>query len=191
MKKVTLSLAAGLLLVSATTFAQSWSVDKMHSSIGFGVTHLTISEIQGNFNTFDGKITDAKADFDGAKIEFTADVNSINTNVEPRDKHLKSADFFDAEKMPTIAFKSKTFKKAGGKNYKVTGDLTMHGVTKPVTFDAVYNGSTVNPMSKKTMAGFTVTGNVKRSDFGVGASMPEAMLSENVKLKANFEFSKD
>ena len=189
MKKVTI-IAAGLML-SASAFAQSWSVDKMHSNIGFGITHLTINEIQGNFNSFDSKITDAKADFDGAKIEFSADVNSINTNVEPRDKHLKSADFFDAEKMPTLSFKSKTFKKTSGKNYKVTGDLTMHGVTKPVTLDAVFNGTTTNPMSKKTMAGFTVTGNIKRSDFGVGASMPEAMLSENVKLKANLEFSKD
>ncbi len=189
MKKVTL-FAAGLLL-SASTFAQSWSVDKMHSYVGFGVTHLTISEIQGNFNSFDSKITDAKTDFNGANLEFSADVNTINTNVEARDKHLKSADFFDAEKMPTMTFKSTSFKKVSGKNYKVAGNLTMHGVTKPVTLDVVYNGSTTNPMSKKTMAGFAVTGNIKRSDFGIGASMPEAMLSETVKLKANLEYSKD
>ena len=118
-------------------------------------------------------------------------MNSINTDVEPRDKHLKSADFFDAEKMPTLSFKSTSFKKVKGKDYKMTGDLTMHGVTKPVTMNVVLNGTTTNPMSKKEMAGFKITGVVKRSDFGIGASMPDAMLSENVTLRINTEFSKN
>ena len=185
MKKVTL-FAAGLLL-SATTFAQ-WSLDKMHSRLGFGITHMKISELEGNFNVFDVKLNATKPDFSDATIELTGDVNSINTGVEPRDKHLKGADFFDAEKMPTFTFVSKSFKKVSGKNYKVVGELTMHGVTKTVTLDAVFNGTAVNPMSKKTMAGFTVTGNIKRSEFGIGASMPDAMLSEIVKLRANLEF---
>ena len=182
--------AAGLFL-SVSTFAQTWSIDKAHSRIGFGITHLTINEIDGDFKTFEGKITSSKADFSDASIEFTADINSINTDVEARDKHLKSPDFFDAANNPTLTFKSTSFKKGKGNNYKVTGDLTMHGVTKPVTFDAVLVGTTTNPMSKKEMAGFRLSGNIKRSDYKIGASMPEAMLSENVSLKANTEFSKD
>jgi len=189
MKKIAL-FAAGLLL-SATTFSQTWSIDKNHSRVGFGITHLTINEIQGDFKTFDGKITTSSADFADATIEFSADMNSINTDVEARDKHLKSADFFDAANNPTLTFKSTSFKKEKGKEYKVTGNLTMHGITKPVTLNAVLVGTTTNPMSKKEMAGFRITGVIKRSDFGIGATMPEAMLSEVVELKANTEFSKD
>jgi len=189
MKKVTI-IAAGLLL-SASAFAQTWSSDKMHSKLGFSVTHMKISDIEGDFKVFDATITSSKPDFSDAVVELNADVNSINTEVEPRDKHLKSADFFDAEKMPKLSFKSKSFTKVKGKEYKMTGDLTMHGVTKPVTLSVVYNGTTTNPMSKKETAGFKITGVIKRSDFGVGASMPDAMLSENVTLRANTEFTKN
>lgn len=189
MKKITI-IAAGLIL-SANAFAQTWSIDKAHSRIGFGITHLGINEVDGSFKTFDGKITTSKADFDGSTIEFSAETNSINTDIEPRDKHLKSADFFDAEKNPSITFKSTSFKKEKGKEYKVTGNLTMHGVTKPVTLTAILVGTTTHPMTKKEMAGFRITGSVKRSEFGIGASMPEAMLSEVVNITANTEFSKD
>jgi len=189
MKRISI-FAAGLFL-SVSALAQTWSIDKAHSRVGFGITHLTINEIDGNFKTFDGKITASKADFSDAAIEFSADVNSINTDVEARDKHLKSPDFFDAANNPSLTFKSTSFKKEKGNNYKVTGNLTMHGVTKPVTFDAVLVGTATNPMSKKEMAGFRLSGVIKRSEFGIGASMPEAMLSENVKLEANTEFAKD
>ncbi len=189
MKKVTVIAAA--MFLSANTFAQSWSIDKAHSRIGFGITHLGINEIDGAFTSFEGKISSAKPDFSGAEIEFSAETNSINTGVEARDKHLKSADFFDAEKNTKVSFKSTSFKKESGKNYKVTGELTMHGVTKPVTLTATLVGTTTNPMSKKEMAGFHITGSVKRSDFGIGASMPDAMLSEVVTITANTEFSKD
>ena len=189
MKKVTIVFAA--LMLSAAANAQSWSIDKGHSRVGFAITHLTINEIDGDFKSFDGKITSSKADFSDASIEFTADVNSINTDVEARDNHLKSPDFFDAAKNPTLTFKSTSFKKEGGKDYKVTGNLTLHGITKEVTLKAVLVGTTTNPMSKKEMAGFRITGNFKRTDFGIGASMPEAMLSEKVELIANTEFSKD
>jgi len=150
-----------------------------------------INEIDGDFKSFDGKITASKADFSDAVIEFSAETNSINTDIEPRDKHLKSPDFFDAEKNPKISFKSTSFKKEKGKEYKLAGELTMHGVTKPVTLTAVLVGTTTHPMSKKEMAGFRITGSVKRSEFGIGASMPDAMLSENVNITANTEFSKD
>ena len=188
MKKITI-IAAGLFL-SVSSFAQTWSVDKMHSKVGFSITHMKINEIEGDFKSFDATITSSKADFSDAVMEFSADVNSINTEVEPRDKHLKSADFFDAEKMPKITFKSKSFTKLKGKEYKMTGDLTMHGVTKTVTLMVTFNGTTTNPMSKKEMAGFKIVGTINRSDFGIGASMPDSMLSENVSLRINTEFSK-
>ena len=189
MKKVTILLTG--LMLSAAAHAQTWSIDKAHSRIGFGITHLTINEIDGDFKTFDGKITASKPDFADASVEFSAEISSINTDVEARDKHLKSPDFFDAEKNPTLTFKSTSFKKEKGKEYKVTGNLTMHGVTKPVTLKATLVGTATNPMSKKEMAGFRITGDINRMDFGVGSSMPEAMLSQNVKFTANTEFSKD
>ena len=108
MKRISI-FAAGLFL-SVSALAQTWSIDKAHSRVGFGITHLTINEIDGNFKTFDGKITASKADFSDAAIEFSADVNSINTDVEARDKHLKSPDFFDAANNPSLSFKSTSFK---------------------------------------------------------------------------------
>jgi polyisoprenoid-binding protein YceI len=189
MKKLTV--IASLLALSATTFAQTWSVDKAHSRIGYVVTHMSLSESEGSFKSFEGKITASKEDFSDAVFEISADVNSIDSDNEMRDKHLKSADFFDAEKYPAITFKSTSFKKVSGKNYKVTGDLTLHGVTKPVTFNVVYNGSATNPMSKKLTAGFSFSGTIKRKDFGIGAEMPGTMLGEDVTLRASGEFSKD
>lgn len=189
MKKVTILLAG--LAMSASSFAQTWSIDKGHSRVGFGITHLSINEIDGNFKSYDGKITASKPDFSDAAIEFSADMNSINTDVEARDNHLKSADFFDAEKNPKLVFKSTSFKKTGAKEYKVAGNLSLHGVTKPVILTATLVGTTTNPMSKKEMAGFRIAGVIKRTDFGIAPSMGESMLSDNVSLMANTEFSKD
>ncbi len=189
MKRISI-FATGLLL-SVSSMAQTWSIDKAHSRIGFGITHLGINEIDGDFKVFDGKITSAKGDFSDATIEFSADMNSINTDVEARDKHLKSADFFDVANNPTMTFKSTSFKKEKGNKYHVTGNLTMHGVTKLVTLEAVLVGTTVHPMTKKEMAGFRITGIINRMDFGVGSTMPGPMLAEQVELQANTEFSKD
>ncbi|MCW3121920.1 MAG: YceI like family protein [Flavipsychrobacter sp.] len=190
MKKTAILFATGLML-SAASYAQTWSVDKGHSRVGFAITHLTINDIDGNFKSYDAKITSSKADFSDASIEFSADMNSINTDIESRDTHLKGADFFDVEKNPKMTFKSTSFKKGIGKEYKVAGNLTLHGVTKPVTFTAVLVGTATNPMSKKEMAGFRLTGDIKRTDFGIAATMPESMLSDKVKLIANTEFAKD
>ncbi|SFD84905.1 Polyisoprenoid-binding protein YceI [Chitinophaga sp. CF118] len=189
MKKLTI--IASFLALSATTFAQTWSVDKAHSRLSYGVTHLGIAESEGNFKAFEAKITSAKEDFSDAVIEVTVDVKSISTDNEMRDKHLQGPDFFDAEKYPTLTFKSTSFKKVGAKNYKVTGDLTLHGVTKSVVLDAVLGGTTVNPMSKKTEVGFQFTGVIKRSVFGIAAGMPAAMLGEDVSIKGNGEFVKE
>lgn len=189
MKKIVVAFSA--LLISAASFAQTWSVDKAHSKLGFGITHLTISQFEGDFKTFDATITSSKADFSDATFEISAEVGSINTENEKRDEHVKSADVLDAAKYPKLTFKSTSFTKVADKKYKLVGDLTFHGVTKPVTLEVVYNGTITNQMSKKEVAGFRFTGSFKRSDFGIAPGFPAAMLSDDVQLLANGEFSKN
>jgi polyisoprenoid-binding protein YceI len=150
-----------------------------------------VSSVEGNFKSFDAKITSSKADFSDAVIELTADVASIDTDSEKRDEHLKSADYFDVAKFPTLAFKSTSFKKVSEKKYKLVGNLTLHGVTKSVELDATLNGTAVHPYTKKTIAGFKVTGVIKRSDFGISPGTPTSALSDEVELNANAEFEKN
>ena len=191
MKKLIFIAAAAVALVAFKPVENAtWTLDKNHAKLGFTITHLMVSDVEGWFKTFDATITTSKEDFSDAVVEMTADVNSINTDQEKRDAHLKSDDFFDAEKFPKLTFKSKSFKKVKDNTYKVTGDLTMHGVTKTVEFDAIAKIGT-NPMSKKAVAGFKLSGTIKRSDFAIGASMGAAMLSDEVVLVANAEFGKN
>jgi polyisoprenoid-binding protein YceI len=193
MKKIatiTIVAVTALLFAFKTTENATWSLDKAHAKLGFTITHLMVSDVEGWFKTFEAKVTSSKEDFSDAVAEMTADINSINTDNEQRDKHLKSPDFFDAAKYPAITFKSKTFKKVDEKNYKVTGDLTMHGITKTVDLDAICKIGT-NPMNKQTIVGFKITGMIKRSDFGIGTSMTSAMLGDEVSIVANAEFIKN
>ncbi|MBD2700842.1 YceI family protein [Spirosoma sp. BT702] len=187
MKKATFF--AALLCSSVGAFAQNWTLDKAHSNLGFSVTHMMLAEVDGKFQNFDVKMTSSKDDFSDAQIDLTADVNSINTNQDRRDTHLKSPDFFDAAKYPTLSFKSKSITKVGGNKYKLAGDLTMHGVTKPVTLDAVINGPVTNPQNKKVKAGFKVTGEVKRADFALGGA-PTAVVSDEIAIRASGELDK-
>lgn len=185
MKKTFLIAAA--LVGSMTMQAQStWNLDKAHGSMNFSVNQMGLADITGTFKDFDVKVTSTKEDLTDAVVEMTAQVSSINTNQDGRDKHLQSADFFDAEKFPTITFKSTSFKKVKGNEYKVTGELTMHGITKTVTLDATFYGPKNHPYTKKDVAGFKVSGTVKRSDFGIAKDMTNDMLSDEVKLDANF-----
>lgn len=189
MKKIT-TIAAAFLLFATASFAQDWNWDKAHSQLTFSITHLGINDIGGSFGSVTAKLTSTKDDFSDATIELSADVNTINTGNEQRNNHLKSPDFFDASRFGTLTFKSTSFKKVGDKNYKMTGDLTLHGVTKTVTLDVVYNGTITNPQSQKPTAGFKVTGSIKRIDFGIAPSFPSAALSDDVKLVANAEVVK-
>jgi polyisoprenoid-binding protein YceI len=175
---------------SVSAFSQNWSLDKTHAKLGFSITHLMVSSVEGNFKTFDAKIASSKDDFSDAVIELTADINSINTDNDQRDEHLKGPDFFDAAKYSTLTFKSKSFKKVSDKKYKLVGDLTLHGITKPVELDVTFNGTAVHPYTKKTIAGFKVTGVIKRSDFAIAASTPTAALSDEVEITTNAEFVK-
>jgi polyisoprenoid-binding protein YceI len=189
MKRIVVVLIA--LTSSFVTIAQTWTLDKAHSKLGFSVTHLLVSDVEGSFKSLDAKIISSKEDFSDAVIELTADVNSIDTDSEQRDGHLKSPDFFDATKYGTFTFKSNSFKKTGDKKYTMAGDLNLHGVTKPVELEVTFRGTTVHPYSKKTIGGFKVTGRLKRSDFGIGTSTPGAVVSDEVVISANTEFTKD
>jgi len=188
MKKIIIILSAFFFLSSFATFNDVWKNDDPHSQLGFTVTHLGIADVSGVFNDFDVTVTSSKPDFSDAVFALTAKVASIDTRVEARNNHLKSADFFDVEKYPTMEFKSTSIKKAGKNKYKLSGDFTLLGVTKPVTLDLSYKGTVENPMSKKPTAGFQVTGVINRSDFNLGSKFPAPMISNEVRIKADGEF---
>lgn len=192
-RSVTILAAAFAGLAFSFTVATSsiWSSDASHSRLGFTIKHMGISDMNGSFSNYEVKMTATKDDFSDAKVELSGEVSSINTANEMRDNHLKSADFFDAEKFPKFTFVSKSFTKVPkSKNeYKVVGDLTLHGVTKEVTMTAVHNGTITNPMNKKEVSGFKMTGTINRIDFGVGAENPG--LSNDVKVTADLELVKE
>lgn len=180
-----------IAFLSTTIFAQTtWKADPAHTQVSFGITHLGISEVEGQFNEFDGSIVSSADDFSDAEYEILIEVPSIDTGVEMRDDHLKNPDFFDAEQYPKMSFKSTSSEKVGEGKYKVTGDLTFHGITKPVTLDVWYRGTVENPQNGALISGFAITGNVKRSDFNLGPDFPEAMLSDNVAIEVDGEFIK-
>lgn len=188
MKKLFLFL---IIAVSATTtFAQTtWKVVPVNSKLAFITTHLGIADVAGLFKTFDVTATTNKADFSDAVFELSADVASINTEVEMRDNHLKSPDFFDVATFPKMTFKSTSIKKISKDKYKLSGNLTLHGITKIVTMDLWYRGTTANPLDKATsLAGFQLTGNINRSDYGIGPKFPPPMISDKVSIKADGEF---
>jgi|25BtaG_2_1085352.scaffolds.fasta_scaffold03665_3 polyisoprenoid-binding protein YceI len=179
-----------IAFLSTGVFAQTtWKADKAHSQVSFGITHMTISEVEGLFNKFDATIEASEEDFSDAKYKVEIDVPSIDTGVEMRDNHLKNADFFDAEKYPKMTFVSTSSEKVGEGKYKVTGDLTFHGVTKPVTLDVWHRG-TVKDQKGNLISGFAISGEVKRSDFNLGPDFPEAVLSDKVVIDVDAEFKK-
>ena len=179
-----------LLIATNSLFAQKWNVDKAHAKVGFTVTHLMLSEVDGNFKKFDATLTSAKPDLSDAIFNLTIDPSSVDTDNEQRDNDLKGDRFFDVAKFPEIAFKSSSVKLVQGNKYKVAGNLTMHGVTKPVELDLTLNGIGKSMRTQKPIAGFKVTGLINRTDFGVG-SAPAAMISEEIQIKANGEFNQE
>ncbi|MCB0729452.1 MAG: YceI family protein [Ignavibacteriae bacterium] len=190
----TVKLAIILLFAVSINFAQtSWGLDKSHSKIGFSVVHLVISEVEGQFNEYDVKVTSNGDDFDGASVEFSADVNSIDTDNEKRDNHLKSDDFFNAEQFPKMTFVSTSFSKEDDKNYKLVGDLTIRDVTKEVELDVVYNGMVKDPWGN-TKAGFKATGAINRFDYNLkwNAALETGglVVGEDVNLIINLELAK-
>lgn len=191
MKKLTLSFLA--MLTAVVVFGQTeWNLDNSHSNIGFKVDHMVISETEGEFNKFTATVTSTSADFNGANVTFTADVNSINTDNEKRDGHLKSDDFFNAEKFPKLTFNGKLVKKKDN-SYELVGDFTMRDVTKKVKFPVEYRGTIKDPYGM-TRAGFKITGKVNRTDYGLKwNSLTEAggmVVGEDVTITCNVEIIK-
>lgn len=187
MKKVFLLLVA--ISVSVASFAQTkWAVDPMHSFVNFSVKHMGISFVDGAFTKFDGHIEASKADLTDAKISFSVDVNSIDTRVEPRNNHLKTDEFFNAEKYPKMTFEGTSFKKLKGNNYELSGKLTIRDVTKDVKFDVVYGG-TAKDQYGNTKAGFTATTTINRLDYNIKYDPTGMGVAKDVKISLNLEFA--
>jgi len=176
----------------ATDTLTKWTIDTAHSEITFKVKHLVISTVTGNFNTFDAAIETENEDFEDANITFEADINSIDTGNEDRDNHLKSDDFFNAEKHPKLTFVSKSFRKSGAGEYRLIGDLTIRGTTKTVELAAEYGGTVQDPYGN-TKAGFEINGKLNRKEFGLTwNAVTEAgsiVVSDEVKLNLNVQFT--
>ena|ERR1700722_6816426 len=171
-----------------------WVIDPMHSEVQFKVKHLVISTVTGFFRSFEGSMETEGDDFENAKIDFALNIDSIDTNQSQRDGHLKSADFFDAEKYPQITFSSTSFKATGEEDvYKLTGDLTIKDVTKSVTLDAEFGGS-ADDFYGNTKAGFEVTGKISRKEFGLTwdgvTEAGSVVVGEDIKLMINIQFAK-
>ena len=169
-----------------------WGIDPMHSEIEFKVKHLMISTVTGRFSEFSAAVESETADFSDAKISFLAQVASISTGNEQRDGHLKSDDFFAADKYPTIDFKSTSFTKSGD-TYALLGDLTIRDVTKSVAFEVEYSGQQ-GDFYGNTKAGFELTGKIKRKDFNLSwDAVTEAggiVVSDEVKIICNIQLVK-
>ena len=188
MKKLFLFLSACIFTMSA--FSQNtYTFDKNHARLSFSAFHFGISHIEGNFKIFKATFISTKEDFSDASIEMNAEVKSINTEVEMRDNDLKSPQWFDADKYPALNFKSISFNKISGKNYKLKGNITIHGVTKPIEFDVIFNGKGQNPFSKKYSYGFTISGKLNRNDFGIGGEPLATGVGYEIELNSNVEFS--
>jgi len=187
--RIFLLLFGALILGIVSTQAQdTWKVDHAHAKITFTTVHNTIADVAGLFNQFDATIRSSKPDFSDAAFEVEIDVASIDTEVQMRDDHLRSADFFEVEKYPKMTFKSTSVKKGRKKNhYKVTGDLTLKDITKPITLDLWYRGTIQNDQGK-SIAGFQVTGTLNRKDYQVGTGFPAALISDEVMIKVDGEF---
>lgn len=191
-----LSAAVLFLLLSSAALAQvNWKFDKTHSNINFTVTHLVISEVDGSFTDFEGSVTSkAGDDFSDAKVNFSAKVASISTDNEQRDKHLRSDDFFNAEKYPALTFVGKSMKKTGKGKYKLTGDLTIRDVTKQVTLDVEFKGGIKDPWGNYK-AGFKIAGSINRFDYNLKwntlLETGGAVVGKDVKITCNVQLVKE
>lgn len=179
----------GLFLAFKSTPVSQWTLDSAHARLGFTATHMLVSDVDGMFKKFDVKLTTEKKDFSDAQVTMTAVVASIDTDNEKRDADLKSPSYFNALKYPLITFESRSFIKVDDSNYRVTGDMTIHGITKTVVLNALCKMGT-NPNNKNEIAGFKVTGTLKRLDFGVGESTPAAIISNEIALLSNVELGR-
>jgi polyisoprenoid-binding protein YceI len=172
---------------------QIWNIDPSHSEIGFKVRHMMITNVNGIFNSYTATMHADAADFSDAEISFESDIDSISTRNEQRDGHLKSPDFFDAEKFPKVSFKSTSFTKTGDGQYAMKGHFNMHGVEKEISMNVEFTGTVVDPWGQ-VKAGFEITGALNRSEFGLtwNATSEDGtvVLDEVIKLVLNVQMIK-
>ena len=181
---------AALVLASSSAFAaaETYTIDPTHTQTQFSWNHFGYSNPTGGFDNIEGTIIYDAADPLQSSVDVTIAIDSMNTHVPKLDEHLKKVDFFDAEKFPTATFKSTKIAKGSAKDaYQVTGDLSIHGVTKSVTLDAQLNRADMHPMKKVPTIGFDGSVNIKRSDFGIGAYVPN--VSDEIRIQITTEAS--
>jgi polyisoprenoid-binding protein YceI len=188
-----LLISAAIIAFSFSLKAQTkWVIDPVHSSVNFNIEHLVISEVEGKFKTYNGTISTSKPDLTDAIINFDIDVKSIDTDNDMRDKHLVSPDFFEADKYPQMTFKSTSLKKLSGNKYLLSGNLTIHGITKPAKFDVTYGG-TAKDSYGNTKAGFKAKSVINRYDYGLKYnSLTEAggaTLGKEVEIDLKLQFA--
>ncbi len=169
-----------------------WTIDPTHSEVGFKVKHMMFTNVSGKFDTYDATITTEDFDFATSKIEFSANIDSINTGNSDRDNHLKSADFFDAEKNPKLTFVSSSLVKKGD-DHELTGELTINGITKTVKLETEVSGLLKDPWGN-TKVGLNASGKINRTDFGLtwnsALETGGVLVSEEVKLNIELQFLK-
>ncbi|MBS1776622.1 MAG: YceI family protein [Bacteroidetes bacterium] len=172
---------------------RTWKIDTAHSEVQFKVRHMMISNVTGNFSSFDSTVTTDNDDFKTAQARFEADLSSISTNNEQRDNHLRTSDFFDAANHPKLEFVSKKMEQIDEENFLLTGDLTIRGTTKPITLKVEFGGTTLDPWGN-TRVGFSIEGKLNRKEYGLNwSAMTEAggmVVSDEVRLFVNAEFIK-
>jgi polyisoprenoid-binding protein YceI len=191
--KLMLALAtAALSLVAANGYAQTstWTIDPAHSSVNFQIRHMGVSNVHGSLDGLKGTVNFNEKDITKSSVDATIDATTISTGVDARDKHLKSPDFFDVDKFPTITFKSTSLTNTGGK-LQLIGDLTLHGVTKSVTLDVDGPAPPQTDAKGKTRSGFSAEGTLHRADFGVGSKFGAAMVGDDVKFSIDIEIDKE
>jgi len=182
---------SALLLTGVSALAQSstWTIDPNHSQVNFGIKHLQVSTVRGSISGVTGNVIWDEKDPTKSSVEAAINTTTVTTNNEKRDAHLKSADFFNVEKFPTMTFKSTAVTGAPGK-LQVVGDLTLAGVTKSVTLDVDGPTPPQKGMGGKLVTGFSATGKLKRSDFNFGSKFAEPMLSDEVQFTIDVEAGK-
>lgn len=177
----------------STQEVTKWTIDPSHSKIGFKVKHLMISNVLGNFKVFGGQVSTVGNDFSTAQISFSVDTASVDTEIADRDTHLKSADFFDADNHPKLTFEGNGLKDLGDDLYDLTGNLTIKGVTHPITLSVEYGGVMADPWGN-VKAGFSITGKIKRKDWGLNwnAALEAGgvLVGEEVKINCDIELVK-
>lgn len=180
-----------LALVTPLAMAQTstWAIDPAHSEIDFTVRHMSVSNIHGRFGNIQGNVLLNDADVTKSTVSVTIDATSLDTGVEKRDADLKSPSFFDVAKFPTASFASTTVAKSGT-HLKVSGNLTLHGITRPVDLDVDGPSATVPGMDHKPHSGYSAETTISRKDFGVGPNFPAAVVGDDIKLVIELEVVK-